>query len=185
MEKFKMFILALGMFFSGFLILIGSTAGLIQMMFMAAIYLSRKHFRFAMRRITENNFFLVAVFGTFLGLIEEVLWFWSEPGIEKIMFDSLYSDLASTLPAYFIFYLVVYALAKRQKITEKRAFLSGGIFGYCFYFIAESGIFGFQFGGIPGAPIWLVSVWEINNFFLNGLLVWFPLYLSDFYSSRN
>lgn len=184
MEKFKIFILALGVFFSGFLALIGSAAGLIQMAFMALIYLFRKHLRFLLRRITENNFILIVFFGTIFGLTEEVLWFWSEPGIEKTMFDSLYSDLASTLPAYSIFYLVVYALARRKKITEERAFLSGGIFGYFFYFIAESGLFGFQFGGVSGAPIWLISVWEINNFFLNGLLVWFPLYLSDLFIDK-
>lgn len=179
MEKFSTFILALGVLFFGFLALIGSAAGMIQMLFMALIYLLRNYLRTAIRRIIKNNFVLVVFFGALFGLTEEILWFVSEPGIRQTMFGSLYADLVSTLPAYLIFYLAVYIFASRHKITGKRAFLFGGIFGYVFYFIFESGSFGFQFGGIPGAPIWLVLIWEINNFFLNGLLVWFPLYLSD------
>lgn len=179
MEKFRIFILTLGMLFFGFLVLIGSVAGMVQMLFMVLVYLSRDHLRIAIRRMIKNNFILVVFFGTLLGLTEEVLWFVSEPGIRRTMFDSLSSDLASTLPAYLIFYLAVYVFSSRYKISGKRAFLFGGSFGYFFYFIFESGSFGFQFGGIPGAPVWLVLIWEINNFFLNGLLVWFPLYLSD------
>lgn len=179
MDKFRTFILALGVAFFAFLVLIGSAAGIFQMLFMTAIYIFRKPLRYALRLITQRNFILVVIFGTVFGSVEEVLWYVSEPGVQQTMFDSLYADLTSTLPAYLIFYGVVYALAKWRKPTQEKAFLYGGIFGYVFYFIAESGLLGFQFGGIPGAPILLVLVWEVNNFFLNGLLVWFPLYLSD------
>lgn len=185
MEKFKMFILALGIFFSGFLILIGSASGIVQILFTALIYLFRKPLRYSVRKITEKDFIIIVVFGTLFGLIEEALWFLSEPGIQQSMFGSLRIDLLSTLPAYAIFYSVIYALSRRHKITGKKAFLYGGIFGYVFYFIVESGLFGFRFGGIPGAPMWLVLIWEINNFFLNGLLVWFPLYLSGLYADRS
>ena len=95
------------------------------------------------------------------------------------MFNSLSEDLVSTLPAYMIFFTAVYVLSQRRKLTQRKIFLYGGIFGYIFYFIAESGLFGFQFGGIPNAPMSLLLIWEINNFFLNGFLAWFPLYLSD------
>lgn len=179
MDEFRTFILTLGIPFFGFLILIGSTAGLIQMFFMLLVYVFRKPLRRALRRITESDFILVVVFGTLFGLTEEVLWYVSEPGIRQTMFGSLPVDLTSTLPAYFVFYLVVYALARRRRTTQKRVFLYGGLFGYVFYFIAESGLFGFRFGGVPGAPLFLVMIWEINNFFLNGLLVWFPLHLSS------
>lgn len=184
MNKFKTFILALGMLFLSFLILIGSVSGIAQMSFMALIFLFRKPLRRAISKITSNNFILVVIFGTLLGLTEEVLWYVSEPGIKQSMFSSLYTDLISTLPVYLIFYFIVYILAKRRKTTQKKAFLYGGIFGYVFYFIAESGILGTQFGGIPGAPIWLVLIWEVNNFFLNGLLVWFPLYLSELLADK-
>jgi hypothetical protein len=137
------------------------------------------------RKITSKDFLLVVFFGTLLGLTEEILWFLSEPGIKQTMFKSLYIDLASTLPAYLLFYLIIYILAKTQKTTGEKAFLYGGIFGFIFYFIFESGLFGFQFGGITGAPIWLIIIWEINNFFLSGLLVWFPLYLSDLLIAEN
>lgn len=179
MDKFRTFVLALGIVFSAFLVLSGSVAGIVQMLFMTMIYLFRKPLRSALRLITQRNFILVVIFGTVFGLVEEVLWYVSEPGIQQRMFGSLYVDLASTLPAYLIFYAVVYAIAGWRKPTQEKAFLYGGAFGYLFYFVAESGLFGFQFGGVPGAPISLVLVWELNNFFLNGLLVWFPLYLSD------
>jgi len=185
MEKLKILILPLGAFFLGFLVLIGSVAGIVQMLFMTLIYLSRNHLRSAMRRIVKNNFVLVVVFGTIFGVVEEVLWFVSEPGIRQTMFGSLYVDLVSTFPAYLIFYVIIYIFARHCKTTGEKAFLYGGIFGYFFYFIAESGLFGFHFGGVPGAPVWLILIWEINNFFLNGLLVWFPLYLSDLYVERS
>ncbi len=184
MDKFKAFVLILGIFFFAFLVLIGSAAGIAQMLFMLLVYFFRKPLRHALRLITRRNFVLVVIFGAIFGLVEEVLWFVSEPGIQKTMFSSLSADLTSTLPVYLIFYLAVYALAKSFRITQKKAFLFGGIFGYVFYFIAESGLFGFQFGGIPGAPLPLLLAWEINNFFLNGLLVWFPLYLSDLLVER-
>ncbi|MCK4550492.1 MAG: hypothetical protein KAT91_00915 [Candidatus Aenigmarchaeota archaeon] len=178
MDGFNTFILALGILFFGFLLLIGSIAGITQMLFMVLIYIFRKQLRFLLRSITKKDFILVVIFGTIFGLIEEILWYVTEPGIQETMFDSLYIDLVSTLPAYLIFFIVVYGLAKRTETTQKKAFLYGGIFGYIFYFIAESGLFGFQFGGIPGTPIFLILIWEVNNFFLNGLLVWFPLYVS-------
>lgn len=185
MNIFKIFILTLGILFSGFLLLTGSVSGLVQMTFMTLIYLFRKPLKHMIHKITSNDFVLVVGSGVLFGLTEEVLWYISEPGIRQTMFKSLSSDLASTLPAYLIFYLIIYALAKRHKTTQKNAFLYGGIFGYIFYFIAESGVSGVQFGGIPGAPIWLILVWEINNFFLNGLLVWFPLYLSELLTEKN
>lgn len=179
MDKFKTFILALGTLFFIFLVLIGSGSGIVQMIFMMLVYFFRKPLRHAIRKIATKNLILVVFFGVLLGLSEEVLWYMFEPGVKQTMFKSLYADLAATFPAYLFFYLIVYALAKKRKITQKSAFLYGGIFGYIFYFIFESGIFGTQFGGVSGAPVWLILVWEINNFFLNGLLVWFPLYLSD------
>lgn len=178
MDKFKTFVLALGIFFFAFLTLIGSVAGIAQMLFMFLVYLFRNRLRYALRLITKRDFVLVVIFGVIFGLVEEVLWFVSEPGIQKAMFSSMYADLTSMLPIYLIFYLIVYALAKKFRITQKKAFLSGGIFGYVFYFIAESGLLGFHFGGIPEAPPPRLLIWEVNNFFLNGLLVWFPLYLS-------
>ncbi len=184
MDKFKTFILTLGILFFAFLLLIGSVAGIVQMLFMAAIYLFRKPLRYLIRLSTNRNFILVVVFGALLGMVEEILWFVSEPGIKQTMFSSLSIDLTSTLPVYIIFYLVVYFLA-RKGTTQKKAFMYGGIFGYIFYFIAESGILRFQFGGIPGAPIWLLLIWEVNNFFLNGLGVWFPLYLSELLVDRD
>jgi len=185
MDRFKKFILTLGILFFSFLILIKSTAGIAQMLFLILIYLFRNPLRFLLRLISKNNFVLVVIFGTLFGLVEEVLWYVSEPGIQQTMFKSLSADLASMLPAYLIFYLAIYTLAKRRETTQRKAFLYGGIFGYIFYFFAESGLFGFQFGGIAGAPILLVLIWEINNFFLNGLLVWFPLYLSDLLVEEN
>ncbi len=178
MDTFSKTILTIGSLFFLFLIIIGSIAGIAQMIFMVLVYIARKPLRHSFRMLTKNNFILVVFLGTAFSLVEEVLWYITEPGIQQAMFDSLYIDLISTLPVYFIFYIVVYLLAKRRETTQKKAFLYGGIFGYIFYFIAESGLFGFQFGGIPSAPIILVLVWEINNFFLNGLLVWFPLYIS-------
>ena len=183
MDKFKTFILALSITFLAFLVLLGSTAGIVQMLFMTFIYIFRKPLRFVLRLITKRDFILVVVFGILFGLVEEVLWYVSDPGMQAI-FSSLYIDLASTFPAYLVFYLIIYILA-RNGTTQKKAFIYGGIFGYVFYFIAESGLLGFQFGGIPGAPLWLILIWEINNFFLNGLLVWFPLYLSDLFVDRN
>ena len=185
MDKFSKFFLIVGALFFVFLLLISSIAGIAQMLFMVLIYLFRKPARFVLRMITKNDFALVVIFGTLFGLVEEVLWFMTEPGIQQTMFSSLSVDLASMLPTYFIFYSVVYFLAKRSRTTERRAFIYGGIFGYVFYFLAESGILGFQFGGIPGAPLPLILVWEINNFFLNGLLVWFPLYVSDLLRENN
>lgn len=179
MDKFKFLISSLGIFFFVFLLLINSTAGIIQMLFMVLIYLLRKPLRFTLRLISKRNFVLVVVFGTIFGLVEEILWYVSEPGIQKTMFSSLYVDLTSTLPVYFLFFTIIYFLAKRSRTTQRKVFTYGGLFGYAFYFMAESGILGFQFGGVAGAPILLVLIWEINNFFLNGLLVWFPLYVSD------
>lgn len=184
MDRFKEFILGLGTLFTAFLVLIGSVAGIVQMVFSLIIYLFRKQLRSALRSVSKKDFALVVIFGTFFGLLEEILWYVSDHGVQQSMFSSLSNDLASMLPLYFIFYLVIYVLTKHKQITQKRAFLYGGIFGYVFYFIAESGIFGFQFGGISGAPLILILVWEINNFFLNGLLVWFPLYLSDLFIDK-
>ncbi len=184
MDKFRTFISVVGIFFFVFLVLIESVAGIAQLVFMLLTYLFRKPLRSLIRLITVNNFVLVVVFGTIFGLVEEILWYVSEPGIQQTMFGSLYVDLISTFPVYLIFYCIVYLLAKKYTPTQKKAFLYGGIFGYTFYFIAESGLFGFQFGGIPGAPIPLILIWEINNFFLNGLLVWLPLYLSDLLSDK-
>jgi hypothetical protein len=183
-NTFKTSILALGVLFLSFLILIKSVSGIAQLLFMALIYLFRNPLKQTIRKITPNNFVLIVIFGSLLGLIEETLWYVSEPGIKQTMFKSLYTDLVSTLPVYLIFYFIIYTLAKRQKTTGEKAFLCGGIFGYVFYFIFESGILGIQFGGVPDAPIWLVLIWEINNFFLNGLLVWFPLYLSDLLADK-
>lgn len=154
-------------------------------MLMVLIYFFRKPLRRAIRKITLSNFVLVVIFGTFLGLAEEVLWYIFESGVQQTMFKNIYTDLASTFPVYLLFYVIVYVLAKRQKNTGEKVFLYGGIFGYVFYFIVESGIFGVQFGGIIGASIWLILIWEINNFFLNGLLVWFPLYTSDLLSEND
>ncbi|MDD5688458.1 MAG: hypothetical protein PHE88_11585 [Elusimicrobia bacterium] len=181
MDKFRIFILALGVFFFGFLVLIGSIAGIAQMLFMILIYIFRKQLRFALRRIVKRDFITIIVVGTLFGLTEEVLWYMIDP----TTFSSLYVDLASTFPAYLIFYLVVYALAKWRRTTQKKAFLYGGIFGYIFYFIVESGLFGFQFGVVSKAPLFLLLIWEVNNFFLNGLLVWFPLYVSDILFDSN
>jgi hypothetical protein len=185
MNKFKTFISALSIFFLFFLFLIGSVSGIIQMTFMMLVHLFRKPLKRTIRKINTNNIVLIIIFGTLLGLTEEILWYFSEPGIQRTMFKDLYTDLASTLPVYIIFYFIIYTLAKRQKTTGQKAFLYGGIFGYIFYFIFESGILGIQIGGIPEAPIWLILIWEINNFFLNGLLVWFPLYLSDLMITEN
>ncbi len=179
MDKFKTILLAIGILFLAVLTLIGSVAGIIQLLFMTLIYLTRKPLKTISRKITVNNLILVVVFGTVFGLVEEILWYVFDP---EIYWSSLYVDLTSMLPVYMIFYLIIYALAKRYKTTQKKAFLSGGIFGYLFYFTFESGLLGFQIGGIPGAPIFLVMIWEINNFYLNGLLVWFPLYISDLLS---
>ena len=182
MDKFKIFISIVGVLFFGFLVLIGSVAGIVQLMFMLLIYFLRKPLKSTFRSITKNNFALVVILGTIFGLVEEILWYVSDP---EIYWSSLFVDLTSMLPVYFIFYIIVYSLAKKFRVTQKKAFLSGGIFGYIFYFIAESGLFGFQIGGVPGAPILLVLIWEINNFFLNGLLVWFPLYVSNLLSDAN
>ena len=182
MDRFSIGLSVLFVSFFLFMIAIGSVAGIVQLLFMVLVYLFRKPLRSVLRLVTRKDFFLVVFFGTLFGLVEEVLWFVFEPGIQQTMFSSLYVDLKSTFPVYLIFYLVVYTLAKWRRTTQNRAFLYGGIFGYIFYFIAESGLFGFQIGGVLGAPIYLVMIWEINNFFLNGLLVWFPLYLSDLLS---
>jgi len=181
MDKFKIIIPVIGVFFFVFLVSIGSITGIVQLLFMSLIYFLRKHLRFVVRLITKRNFIIVVIFGTIFGLIEEILWFVFDL---EIYWNSLSVDLLSMLPIYFVFYTVVYLLAKKFEVTQKKAFLCGGIFGYVFYFITESGLFGFQIGGIPGASIFLVLIWEINNFFLNGLLVWFPLYLSDLLSDN-
>jgi len=182
MNKFKIIILIIGILFFTFLFLIGSVVGIVQLLFMLAVYFFKKPLRFALRSITERDFVLVVIFGTIFGLVEEILWYVFDP---EIYWSSLFIDLTSMLPVYFTFYIVVYFLAKKFRVTQKKAFLSGGIFGYIFYFIAESGLFGFQIGGISEAPILLIAIWEINNFFLNGLLVWFPLYVSNLLIDAN
>ncbi|RLG14961.1 MAG: hypothetical protein DRN71_02350 [Candidatus Nanohalarchaeota archaeon] len=179
MEKFKIFISVVCALFFGFLVSIGSVAGIVQLLFMVMVYFFSKSLRYILRLVTKKDFVLVVIFGTVFGLFEEVLWFVFDP---EIYWSSLFVDLVSMLPVYFVFYIVVYFLAEKFEVTQRRAFLYGGVFGYVFYFVAESGLFGFQIGGIPGASIPLVMVWEINNFFLSGLLVWFPLYVSGLLS---
>ena len=176
MDRLIVPISIVGMLFLGFLLCIGSIAGIVQLAFMTLIFLLRRPLRSGLRSVSERNFVLVVVFGIIFGLIEEVLWYVFDPSTYWV---NLVVDLMSMFPIYFILYVVVYYLAKRYNVTQKMAFLGGGVFGYVFYFIAESGLFGFQIGGIVGASIVLVLIWEVNNFFLNGLLVWFPLYMSD------
>jgi len=73
MDKVKIVISTVGMLFFGFLVLIGSIAGIMQLLFMILLYLFRKPLRFLLRLITKRNIVLVVIFGTIFGLIEELL----------------------------------------------------------------------------------------------------------------
>lgn len=173
MELFGKIIFGLGIFFAGFAVLIGSATALWNLAFMAIAYLLRDQLKSIFCRLTTNKFLLLVIFGTMLGLSEELLWYVGhEIESKPQQWLSLSDDIIRMGPVYLLLYAFLHQIIRKYPFTGKQAFMYGGISGYIFYFIMEGSGMGFS-------PIWLITLWEINNFLLNGFLFWMPLYVSE------
>ncbi|MFQ6105501.1 MAG: hypothetical protein ACE5NL_00315 [Candidatus Hydrothermarchaeaceae archaeon] len=173
MRLFKKSISGLGLFFLVFAILIGSPTAVANLLFMLLCYLLRNPLRTISNRLIKNKFLLLVIFGTLLGLVLEALWYFGHIFENKPQpWVSLLDDFIRMFPVYLLLFIFLYLLIKRYPSTEKQAFIYGGIMGYIFYFAMEGLEVGFS-------PLILLLLWEINNFLLNGFLIWMPLYISS------
>lgn len=173
MSNFRKFILVIGLIFVLFSALIGSTTAIANIAFMSICYSLRNRIKLFYCKLTTNKFFLLISFGLLLGLTEETLWYFGHVLENKPQpWLSLYDDYFRMAPVYLLLFSAIYLISKKYPITEKNFFICGGIVGYTVYFVMEGAQTGFQ-------PISLLAVWEINNFLLNGFLIWMPLYISE------
>ncbi|VVB54879.1 Uncharacterised protein [uncultured archaeon] len=173
MDIFKKSVRVLCLFFLIFATLIGSFTAVANLIFMLLCYFFRDSLRFIFRTKIKDKFLLLVTFGTLLGLALETVWYFGLLLENKSQqWVSLLDDFIRMFPVYFILFVLLYQLVKRYPFTERQAFIYGGTIGYIYYFIME----GLQ---INFSPLPLLILWEINNFLLNGFLIWMPLYISN------
>lgn len=170
---FRKSLLGLSLFFLIFAILIGSFTAVANLAFMLICYLFRDSLRLIFGSKIKNHFFLLVTFGTLLGLALETLWYFGLVLENKAQqWVSLLDDFIRMFPVYFILFVLLYQLIKRYPFTGRQAFMYGGTMGYIYYFLMEGSQINFS-------PLILLILWEINNFLLNGFLIWMPLYISN------
>ena len=162
-------LIGLGIFFAMIAILMDSKTALANLAFMALLCLARRPLRRVVTSLKLPPSLSLVGFGLFLGLAEEALWYFglllegkSQPWV------SLADDFIHMGPVYLLLFAGIALLLTRFPLTEKQSFLYGGAMGYIFYFLMEGSAMGFQ-------PLWLLILWEINNFLLNGFLLWLPM----------
>lgn len=165
-------LIGLGIFFAVIAVLLDSKTALANLTFMALLCLARNPLRRVVTSLKLPPNLSLVGFGLFLGLAEEALWYFGlllegkpQPWV------SLADDFIRMGPIYLLLFVGMALLTTRFPLTEKQSFLYGGAMGYIFYFWMEGSAMGFQ-------PLWLLILWEINNFLLNGFLLWLPLYVT-------
>lgn len=174
MVSFKKSIIGLGIFFAILaLVIFNSPTAVANIAFMSICYVVRNPIKSIFSRLIANRFLRLVIFGTLLGMAEETLWYFGHMLEAKPQpWVSLIDDFIRMAPAYFVLFVFIYLLVKLYHPTAKQAFTYGAAMGYVIYFIMEGAEIGFS-------PLPLLLLWEINNFLLNGFLVWMPLYVSD------
>lgn len=172
METPTKVLLGLGIFFVAFAMLIGAKTALLNLLFICVLYLLSRPLRGIAGFVFQNKALLLVITGTLLGLALETLWYFGLSIENKPQrWVSLLDDLIRMFPVYLLLFLFLNLLIRAHPMTSLQAFAYGGVMGYAFYFVMEA--------AESGAPLLLLVPWELNNFFLNGFLIWFPLFISD------